>query len=1127
MAYEEPGVKVIQQLTLEQANVASATQAAVIVGELYEVIADQVAGDYDPLVGAGDQSYQWPGKLSSSIVDLSGVRKATGETDSQLKLAAPFPLSFKLRDTSTGLTSNIDDLVDVYGVSQTGFSVEESSSAASLRVSGVTGTIASPGRLRLRTGGMINAGVVAGDRLRVSNIGGSPAFDVMATVLSFSDDEAVFEADGGSGVVSAATPPSSSSIVVDLDGVPSLPNGGNMALLVGSGSSSELLTFTSPPSLVGSQATFTLTTATRLVHDAGEPVKVLVVDQASTSVDNGAISTTSGQVQSSTAPFTSGDVGARIEIWAESAQDNSGSVAGAGFRIETGALSLTGNDVGKVVTIWSDDSAVSEVDGDLDTVSGQLSSALAVFQAADVGRVIAIDGQYRRITSVVAVSGPGVVTYSGSPLSGAAAEFTVFRSQQVRKITAVDATSGGTDFWVDAAVTATGGGLPVVVHRRELRDVTSLVSSMSVTYSGGNVTPEVGLGLYTPIRIFSERVLFQVAPLFQVLVSYRALNTSAVNETLVVRRQSQVSELGTVTKDNPLLWAARSALTAMGSSDVPLLLQSVKSFADGNETGFPEDKDETGGYLKALEQLSAVDSAYYLVPLTMNPTVRDAFASHVLAESQAEAKRERSAFLTYNLPLGAVESNTGIIAPGEGGGNKFIRDTGKGFSSVYGLIPGNRVVITSPAPVAGEYLVATGTNDDQLFLEGPNWLQDQSGQFLPGAVEFQVQDVSFGGQSGSTASFSAPVSDLVTVTGLSGMGAADVGRDLVVSAAVNGANIGSFAIVQFVSASSVVISHAAGVVEAGTIEWSVTADNTARSVTPAAFKDAEAGDYLFFGGQTRLVTDLVSGPGGAFTTIVYSGTSFSGNSGQTAGVVRTWPGVVFYAKPLNKDAQASALAGISQARGSRRVVHLWPDMAEQVTGTDQFGGEVREMLPSFFAAAAEAGAVSVLPPQRSSTGSSLPGFTGLKNSNKYFSRDQLNVIAGGGWTILEQGDIGAPVKVRHLLTTDMSSVKTQELSFTKNVDNMAKVKRASTEPLLNDENGRVNISTDLLAALAFPIQGIYETFVSRGQLVRTEGKPPYRILSIRQDPLAPDCILEDAELNVPLPANRVVVTFVI
>ena len=93
MAYEEPGVKVIQQLTLAAANIAEATQAVTLVGELYELFESQNAGKYDAVSGAGAQSFSWPGKASTSIVDLAGVRKATAEPDSQLQEFAEFPLA--------------------------------------------------------------------------------------------------------------------------------------------------------------------------------------------------------------------------------------------------------------------------------------------------------------------------------------------------------------------------------------------------------------------------------------------------------------------------------------------------------------------------------------------------------------------------------------------------------------------------------------------------------------------------------------------------------------------------------------------------------------------------------------------------------------------------------------------------------------------------------------------------------------------------------------------------------------------------------------------------------------------------------------------------------------------------
>jgi hypothetical protein len=1125
MAYEEPGVKVIQQLTLAAANIADATQAVTLVGELFELFDQASAGKYDAVSGAGTQSFSWPGKAATSIVDLAGVRKATAEPDSQLQEFAEYPLLFQLRDPVTGQIFDIDEISDVFSVDQSNFSVVQAASAATARVAGSTGTASRDGRLHIRLGGVVNAGVSVGDRIRVTNSPGTPTFDLRGDVTGFADDDITFQADGTAFKLNALTNAGATSIVATVtDASVTLPSSGTLRL--DSGDNTELVSYSGVVA-AGLVHTFTLVDATRVNHAANVDVQLLIRDTANVTVNDGVISALSGHVQSASMPFTPGDVGDRIVIWPEALQDNTGSVTGAGFKIDTGGLVLTSADVGKLATIWTDVGQLTAADGNLDLVAGQLSSAAGVFLATDLGKVIKIGTEYRRITAVNALSGPGVVTYSGTPLAGTGVTFIVYRDQRVRTITAVDVAGGGSDFWVDTAVTAGTGGLPVVIHRPEYRDVTSFSSSTDVVYSGSAINPDVGVGRHTPIRVFDERVTYEVMPDFDLLVSYRALNVSSVNDTLVVRKASDIAALGTVHKANTLLWAAQSALVAMGTEDTPVLLQTVKTFADGDETGFPEDKSEAAGYLAALEVLSATETPYFLVPLTRNAVVRDAFVSHVLAQSQPESKKERVCFLSYAMPMGDVESTTGLIAPGLTGGNKVISDPGRDFVSTHGLIPGNKVVITSPALYAGEYTIASGTDDDNLVLEGNNWRQDGAGAYLAEAKEFTVSDVSVGGQSGTGASFSAPVLGVVTVTGLTGMGAADVGRDLVVSAAGNGANVGSWPIVEFVGATSVKISHPAGVVDAASIAWSVTADNTARSVTADAWKDVEVGDYLLLGTQTRLITAVASGPGGVYTKVTYSGSSFSGNSGQTLSVLRTSPGVSFYANPLDKDEQASALAAISQSRGSRRVVHMWPDLVEQVTGTDSQGNEVREFVSSIFSAAAEAGRDSVLPPERSSTGSALGGFTGLKNSNKYFSISQLNVIAGGGWSILEQKEAGAPVKMRHLLTTDMSAVKNQELSFTKNVDNMAKVKRASTEPLLNDDNGRVNISVDLLTALAFPFQGIYEQFVRNNQLVRTAGKAPYKILSIRQDPLAPDCILEDVELNVPLPANRVVVTFII
>ncbi len=151
MAYEEPGVKVIQQLQLEAANVAAATQALTLVGELYEVFEDQVHPlRYDALTGAGDQEFSWPEKKASSVVDLAGVRKSIAEVDSQLNEFAPYPLQWKLRDPSTSAVFDVDELTDVYALNQDRFKIIEGSGAATARAAGSAGTMAQINRCRRR-----------------------------------------------------------------------------------------------------------------------------------------------------------------------------------------------------------------------------------------------------------------------------------------------------------------------------------------------------------------------------------------------------------------------------------------------------------------------------------------------------------------------------------------------------------------------------------------------------------------------------------------------------------------------------------------------------------------------------------------------------------------------------------------------------------------------------------------------------------------------------------------------------------------------------------------------------------------------------------------------------------------
>lgn len=1124
MAYEEPGVKVIQQLQLEAANVAAATQALTLVGELYEVFEDQAHPlRYDALTGAGDQEFSWPEKKASSVVDLAGVRKSIAEVDSQLNEFAPYPLQWKLRDPSTSAVFDVDELTDVYALNQDRFKIIEGSGAATARAAGDAGTAAKSRELHISAGGLISAGVVAGDRIRVTN----GSFDVRGTVNTVFDDTAFYTPDGHDLTLNALTAPGATSIVADVpagEGV-SLEASGLLAL--GSGSTLEWVAYSSV-TVVGDTHTFDITaTPTVHSHAAGDAVKVVVKDTPSVSDDDGDLQSAPGFLNSAAVDSTM--VGARVALWVEQQQVNDGACAGGNNIVQLGSLDLDETAVGKKLTIWSSDAgdgAVAITDCDVaDQGGGQGLNVVAntpatPFLASMVGDAIVVNGEYRRIASFVSTS---EVVLDAAVTAGTTFAATVF-GQVVRTILAVD----GSNATVDGTALNAGTNLPLVLHRAVYRNLVTdpaNVDNVSIRYSGSAVSSDTGNVLQVPFEVFDDDLTYEVFPNYELLVSFRALDLSSVNSELAIYAASDLTALGGVSPANPLAWAAQAALVAMGTSDTLIIGLPVDLFPNddpGDKTGYPEDKDEVLGYLLALEILSRNEAVYYMVPLTQNSTVRDSFVSHCLAMSAPEEKKERICYLSYKLPLGDLESTTGEVAPGLEGGNKAIVDPGQNFLSQYNVIPGNEVVITSPASIAGEYVVGNGTTEDRLELEGANWA------LVP---EMTSALGNFGGQNALVANFTLAGTTVTLETAGTGsnlFSASDIGRTIVVAGATSPANNGAFVITGVPAPNQVEYTNALGVTEAGgTAISTVTPDNEVGTNTASQFKDAEVGDYLVVGSVYRLITAVKSDGLNLYGRLEYAGTPLSLGSAQTVSVIRTSIAVNYHVRPLTKTDQANTLAAISQARGNRRVVHMWPSEVEMITGTDAFGNDVKEMLPSFYAAAAEAGRDSVIPEARSSTGLALGGFTALNYSNFYFSKSQLNTIAGGGWAILEQRVQGAPVTMRHLLTTDMSSVKTQEVSFTKNVDNMAKVKRASVEPLLNDELGRINITQAFLTSLAFPFQGIFENFVAKGQLVKTADADPYKILSIRQDPTQPDTILEDVELNVPLPANRVVVTFII
>lgn len=768
-----------------------------------------------------------------------------------------------------------------------------------------------------------------------------------------------------------------------------------------------------------------------------------VVDDPTIEGTDGDAVTNPGQLDHAAGGFTSGVTeGDRVAIWTEALEVDDGNGTVASTISSATGFGITSADIGRKVSIGSarpGDGAVTAADG---ATNGTNTLTGTGITSSHKGRVVMITGGTGPITTTyrrIVTAGSGTCTFSGAPIAASTGATFLIYAPIVRKIVTVP---GATSFTYsgssihDPVQTA----IPVILHTKVLRDVTEVDSDTQLTYSGAAVTSTTGFLLNLPFDIFQNDVEFQVFADFLVLVTYRALDVSLANGVRVTSTD-EVEDLGDTGKYNPLLFAASRGLTAMGTDNRNVLLVGANPWQHMvTPSGLPGDRDESAAYNEALAVLANDPGAYFLAPLTRNSSVRSAFISHVTAMSQPLEKRERGVYLTFDMPLGTVESTTGGIEPGLDGGNKKILDDGKEFITTYGVTPGMTVVIQSPAAYAGEYEVDAATTDDELVLVGDNWTIDG---------EFSVANGDFDDEEGQVT-----------------------------------------------------------------------------SATSDVWKDVDVGDWIKRGTDFRRVTAKVNN-----STLAYAGVALTG-TGQSVSIVRSSLSpnepVVYYVDPLTKTEQANALKGIAQSIGNHRVVPVWPDQVELVTGTDQSGNDITEMLDSYYLAAMEACRDSVLEPERSSTGEALAGPTGLANSNTYFDTTQLNLIAEGGFTIFVQPTPGGLVKCRHLLSSDRSSIKRQEFSVTKNVDNQAKVMRATLEPSLNDEKGRVNITQKLLDGLMLPIQGVLNFFVAEEQLVvGPNGEEPYVLRRLYQDPDQIDTIKAEVATTQPVPGNVLDITYVI
>lgn len=295
-------------------------------------------------------------------------------------------------------------------------------------------------------------------------------------------------------------------------------------------------------------------------------------------------------------------------------------------------------------------------------------------------------------------------------------------------------------------------------------------------------------------------------------------------------------------------------------------------------------------------------------------------------------------------------------------------------------------------------------------------------------------------------------------------------------------------------------------------------------------------------GDEITFSHLVAGDTVSETTRVLSrdsATDLTLADGLTASFITAWNGgasqtITIKSAALDKFEQASFIADTSAAFANRRVHNTVPDLVEvtftdntkvttfktqdELDGTDSLAtGDRTEIIAGTFLCSAIGGQVAGEDPQQPFTNLPLTGIVGLRNSNKYFTSTQLDIIATGGTYIVIQDIEDAPVFARHQLSTDVTQIEKRELSITKNVDFIAKFFRNSLRPYI----GRFNITKIYMEQLRTVGTGIVKFLTSNGQLITGE------IVKLEQSDSQPDTVLLDVDLLVPFPANFIRVTLLI
>lgn len=227
---------------------------------------------------------------------------------------------------------------------------------------------------------------------------------------------------------------------------------------------------------------------------------------------------------------------------------------------------------------------------------------------------------------------------------------------------------------------------------------------------------------------------------------------------------------------------------------------------------------------------------------------------------------------------------------------------------------------------------------------------------------------------------------------------------------------------------------------------------------------------------------------------------------------------------LTKDDMVIELIAISQSFNSRRVILVWPDEVDVAglvdgskTRTVSTTAEAADAQPGYYLAATVGGMTAGLPSHQGFTNLGIAGVDRIYHSTAYFNDSQLTKISDGGWFVFGQETPNSLPYCIHQLTTDADTLETGEYSLVKNFDFIA----LFFQDILDDFLGVYNINDETLGFLKQSMNTGIDLLKLRKYAKIGAPLNDATVTSIDVSTAAADRVESYMTIDMPKPLNRI------